>query len=669
MTQIKVAAGYVNTVPMDWQRNTSVVRQAILQAKTEDVALLCLPELCLTGYGCEDMFAAASVQEEAKRCLISLLPDCQQIAVSVGLPLWVDGALRNAACFIVDGEICGVVCKKHLAGSGVYYEPRWFRSWPVGMQDVVTIGEQNVPAGDLFFEVGGVRIGFEICEDAWVADRPGRELSEHGIDILLNPSASHFSFGKIDTRVQICEEAARAFGVGYIYSNLMGNESGRIIFDGGPMIAVVGKKSVVGERLTYSHWGITQTVIDIDALRRQRRVGREQSACTDDDPAMIDVDYPFADAPVSMPATVSSTWEGTGCSPVTRKNEEFLRAVALGLWDYLAKSRSHGFVVSLSGGADSAAVACLCAYSFLLAEQSIGLDEMKRRLSYIGSLQHTDSVWQMIQQILVCVYQKTENSSETTQNAAQKVAAALGAEFLVLDVDPLVSAYRQRVEQAIGRQLTWNTDDITLQNIQARVRGPSVWMIANIKKALLLATSNRSEAAVGYATMDGDTCGGLSPIAGIDKAFLREWLQWMQTEGPHGLKPIPDLHYVTEQAPTAELRPASAKQTDEQDLMPYDILDAIEGLAIGEKLAPIEVYLRLRQQYPTNTAKQLGDWVDKFFILWCQNQWKRERYAPSFHVDDTNLDPKTWCRFPILSGNYQKERKDLLCKIQAGDFE
>src|SRR4029434_1084536 len=107
-----------------------------------------------------------------------------------------------------------------------------------------------------------------------------------------------------------------------------------------------------------------------------------------------------------------------------------------------------------------------------------------------------------------------------------------------LDVDALVQQYTRTVEQAIGRPLSWAGDDLVLQNIQARVRGPGVWMLANLKNALLLATSNRSEAAVGYATMDGDTSGGLSPIAGIDKAFLCRWLRWLETTGPRGVGPI-----------------------------------------------------------------------------------------------------------------------------------
>ena len=237
---------------------------------------------------------------------------------------------------------------------------------------------------------------------------------------------------------------------------------------------------------------------------------------------------------------------------------------------------------------------------------------------------------------------------------------ALDAEYQEWDVDELVEGYRSLVEKGIGRGLNWDDDDLALQNIQARVRAPGVWMLTNIRNALLLSTSNRSEAAVGYATMDGDTSGGLSPISGIDKAFLRQWLRWMEEVGcSPDIVAIPELKVINDQAPTAELRPSEEGQTDESDLMPYPLLDAIEKLAIRDKKLPVEVWELMCEMQPEYDKEQLRAWVTKFFRLWSRNQWKRERYAPGFHVDDKNLDPKTWCRFPILSSGFGAELADL----------
>jgi NAD+ synthase (glutamine-hydrolysing) len=374
------------------------------------------------------------------------------------------------------------------------------------------------------------------------------------------------------------------------------------------------------------------------------------------EPETVNVSFVYSTPSRSDEPLSPAAWE-TGTA---LKEEEFTRAVCLSLFDYLRKSHSRGFVVSLSGGADSAAVACLCAMSVRLGFADIGPERFLSKLDYVQTLSDTSDPVDITHRLLTCVYQSTRNSSDVTRRAAREVATSLGAEFFEFDVDGIVQQYVQMVSAALDRPLTWETDDLALQNIQARARAPGIWMLANLRDSLLLSTSNRSEAAVGYATMDGDTSGGLSPIAGIDKAFLRHWLRWLEETGPASLGPLPALQAVNAQQPTAELRPTEAAQTDESDLMPYEVLDAIERAAIRDKLIPIEVFDRLQADYrDVYQTEELACWVDRFFRLWSRNQWKRERYAPSFHLDDENLDPKTWCRFPILSGGFTRELKEL----------
>jgi NAD+ synthase (glutamine-hydrolysing) len=213
-----------------------------------------------------------------------------------------------------------------------------------------------------------------------------------------------------------------------------------------------------------------------------------------------------------------------------------------------------------------------------------------------------------------------------------------------------VAGYVGKIEHALGRDLTWQTDDLALQNIQARVRAPSIWLLANVQNCLLITTSNRSEASVGYCTMDGDTAGSISPIAGVDKDFVKKWLRWAQTALGYEA-----LRHVNALAPTAELRPLADKQTDERDLMPYVLLNRIERLAFYDRLAPAAVLAQLVAEEPTYELEQLRAYVKRFYQLWSRNQWKRERYAPSFHLDDYNVDPRSWLRFPILSGGFAEE--------------
>lgn len=661
MRLITVGAAVLNQTPLDWEGNTTHILTAITEAKAAGVSILCLPELCLCGYGCEDAFHAPGTRRMARQMLERILPETSGLIVSLGLPVLHQNGLYNTVCLIADGRILGFVAKQHLAGDGLHYEPRWFKAWPAGVVAEVEFDGQRFPMGDIIFDCGGIRIGFEICEDAWVAARPGGNLALRGVDIILNPSASHFAFGKAAVRQRLVEEGSRAFGVTYVYSNLVGNEAGRAIYDGGAMIAAGGKLLACGPRFTYRDTAVMTAVTDIDTTRTgQARTGSFIPDVREDVEACITSAFRYPAVQPCRQVIDSAPWETSPWG----KEEEFARAISLGLFDYLRKSRSNGFVVSLSGGADSSAVACLVWVMAGLASGELGLDGLRDKLAYLRQLVGAETVEQVVGELLTCVYQGTRNSTETTEIAAEGLATALGAQYVKFDVDTLVEAYTALGAQAVGRSLSWAEDDIALQNIQARVRAPGVWLVANLKNALLLATSNRSEAAVGYATMDGDTCGGVSPVAGIDKAFLRRWLVWMQQQGPQGLVSIPALALVTRQAPTAELRPPDAGQTDEDDLMPYEVLDAIERAFIRDKQSPLEIFQCLRPFYPQYRDAQLALWVERFFTLWCRNQWKRERYAPSFHVDDENLDPKTWCRFPILSGGYRMELEELRRKVE-----
>lgn len=656
MKLVRVAAAAVNQTPLDWDRNLAHVRAAITAAREADAQCVCLPELCLTGYGCEDAFQSTGLQSTAQEVLAEVLADTRGLIVSLGLPLMHAGGLFNVACLVVDGQIAGFVAKQNLAGEGIHYEPRWFKPWPAGVRAETQVQGRTYPLGDLSFDVGGVRIGFEICEDAWVANRPGSALSLSGVDVLLNPSASHFAFGKQAIRERFVLEGSRAFNVGYVYANLLGNEAGRAIYDGGGLIAAAGKLLAAGPRFSYADQQLTTAVLDIDAIRMQRsRVGSFRPRIGEDAERQVHVPFSYPELRPEQAAIELPAWERR---PSLRE-EEFARVLPLALFDYLRKSRSRGFVVSLSGGADSSTVSVLVSLAVRQGVAELGAEAFLAKLGYLPELKGLSEPRAMVRRLLSCVYQSTRNSSTTTREAARQVAETVGAEFLDFDVDAVVQQYVQMVSQGIGRELTWERDDLALQNIQARVRSPSVWLLANLRGALLLSTSNRSEAAVGYATMDGDTSGGLSPIAGIDKAFLRRWLRWMEATGPEGLGPLPELRVVNQQQPTAELRPQAAAQTDEADLMPYDLLDAIERLAIRDKRTPRECFELLEPAWGTYSAEQLLIWLERFFRLWCRNQWKRERYAPSFHVDDENLDPKTWCRFPILSGGFERELAEL----------
>lgn len=623
MSMLTIGAASLNQTPFDWEGNLHNIQKAIAEAKEKEIDILCLPELCICGYGCEDVFLSEWLPTKSMQLLGEIKEWCSGITVAIGLPIRFRGDLYNAACLIHDTTIIGITAKQWLANDGVHYEPRWFRSWPAGQQEELQLHGDSFPFGDVIYDVHGIQLAFEICEDAWRStSRPAIRHHEKNVDLILNPSASHFAFGKSALREELVCTSSSLYECTYVYANLLGNEAGRLIYDGELLITHHGKMAQRNSRLSFKDINLISAEVDF-----KNRTFRKQELNHDPQD----------------------------------KETEFTRAASLALFDYMRKSRSRGFVLSLSGGADSSSCAVLVAEMIRRACRELGLQEFLNKAGYASLYpqlkafeKKEKALYRKIaSHMLVCAYQGTRNSSQATFDSARELAEDVGATFHHWQVDEEVESYTRKIEKALQQDLNWETDDITLQNIQARARSPIIWMLANKRGALLLTTSNRSEGDVGYTTMDGDTSGGLAPIAGVDKPFILNWLPWVQEQfGYEGLRRVNSL------PPTAELRPGSRAQTDEADLMPYSLIVAIERAAIRERFSPKQVY-RILQKQELATNQQLKEYIAKFFRLWSRNQWKRERIAPAFHLDDFNVDPRSWCRFPILSGSFAQELEEL----------
>ena len=618
---IKIGGASLNQTPIDWIGNLDNIIKAIEQARSEGVEILCLPELSITGYGCEDLFLSTWLPDKALSILNNIIPACSDIFVVAGLPVRYENKVYNCACAIHDCRMLGFYAKQFLANEGIHYEPRWFTAWEAGVVKEILLNDEKFPIGDVQFSFKNIRIGFEICEDAWrESGRPALRLWEKGVQLILNPSASHFSMGKTRQRFDLITNSSKVFNCAYVYVNLLGNEAGRIIYDGEILIAQLGRLIRSNPRLSFKNINLVSSEINFS-----------HPGLTPFDPEINDVQI----------------------------NQEFIEATALGLFDYLRKSRNKGFVVSLSGGADSSCCAILIAEMTRRGIKELGIEQFLLKLGRPDLTLEvinlpTDKAIKLINlHILACAYQGSDNSSNETLESARQLAESIGARFYHWKISDESLSYTKKIEKVLNRKLDWDNDDIALQNIQARARSPIIWMLANINKSILITTSNRSEGDVGYATMDGDTSGSLAPIAAVDKHFLRNWLVWAEGELNY-----PALGYVNRLIPTAELRPRGESQTDEKDLMPYEIMVEIERNGIRDKKSPLEVY-RIIKEHSSVTDSRLKEYIKKFFRLWSINQWKRERTAPAFHLDDFNIDPRTWCRFPILSGSFNEELKQL----------
>ena len=312
------------------------------------------------------------------------------------------------------------------------------------------------------------------------------------------------------------------------------------------------------------------------------------------------------------------------------------------------KSKDHGdfasnIALALSGGRDSAMVALIVARMFKYRHPNISDREMKEQVS-----KH-----------FFTAYMGTNNSGSSTRNAAKILAQQIGATHYDGDIQKALETHLDIFHMMTGVELQWNIPehDIPLQNVQARLRGSLIWMIANVHQAILLSTSNKSEAAVGYATMDGDTSGGLSPITDVPKSLVIEWLEWAME-----FYQLTALQDVLSTPATAELRPPEYKQSDEDDLMPFFVLDQLMYQFVQCGAEPLDMFQilwpSLKEKYQDD-AMAFGRHIEKFVRLICFAQWKRERFAISFRVTAFDLDPKTGFRFPPVQEPFSLEIAEM----------
>lgn len=672
---ISVAAVSVNTTPMDIENNTANIIAAYKEAIRAGAVVVVTPELGITGYGMQDMFYVSSFMEKIPFVVKDLSKEVEEgTLLAVGFPLLTEGGqLYNAAALLGHNEVLGIVLKQHLARSGIHYEPRWFTPWPHGVTSSIDFAGEQVLAGDVVFEASGIRIGFEICEDSWVADRPGRSLCRRLADIILNPSASHFAIGKQAERVAFVTEGSRAFGTIYVYTNLLGCESGRAVYDGDMMIASAGKLVAMSERLSFAPYKVLVANCDLRAGRMLRR----QSGMLLSDLALENDGVIFTGVTLKE-ENIQSPITGPCQVLVEDEHEVAGRVVALGLWDWMRKTHTGGFALSLSGGADSALCAAMVFFSQVQAFATLGAQRYYEILTGNGidiplltneeePLHYLKT--KVMPKVLLTLYQGSDYSGSVTFNAAKALAEEIGAWHNSWSISNLVKEYiRLSNSLTPGNELCWDKDDLALQNIQARVRAPGIWLMANRFNKLLIATSNLSEASVGYCTMDGDTSGVLSPIGGIGKSRVLQINRYLMEHGIHlqdnqvfgsDCIRIDAMKGIVCQVPTAELRPI--EQTDEKDLMPYPLLDRIRILSSADNLSPKEVYIELLRSEFVSVMSQLDIYNAclRYYRLYCRNQWKRERIAPAFHIERDSADPKSFRRFPVLSSCLKEELKEL----------
>ena len=608
---LKIASSNLNQTPLAWEKNFSNIRNSINDARKKNVKILCFPELSITGYSCQDLFFNSWFIKKSEKYLKEVVKLCDGITVLIGHPLNYNGKLYNAVSIIKNKEIKGCFIKSNLPNDGIHYEKRWFEPWRLGEIKKHIFDKKKVPIGTIQYEFSdSLTLGFEICRDSWDTERPAKYIRTKKNLLIINPIASHYAFGKFEFRKNQVLESSKKFNCTYISTNLLGNESGKFIFEGDTILAQKGRLLNITKRFSFKNYNLNVFIVNLENDINKYIYNKLNS------------------------------------------NEEFISAFSIALIDYLKKSGLNGFALSLSGGLDSSTIAILVYESVRRYVDEVGSEEVIQKLkisNFSSSMNKNENVKNILNKIFITVYQKTKNSSKETMRSAKKLSDFIGSKHFEWNIDQEVNSIVSKISKNTRVEYNWEKHDISLQNIQARVRSPFIWFIANTNNFLLLATSNRSELSVGYSTMDGDSSGSISPIAGLDKIFIQKLLKYLSEHHNYHI-----LDLVLNLKPSAELQPLKYNQTDEEDLMPYRLLSKIEYLAVKKRLGPKEIINQIKGE-----KEEIKESVKKFFSNYGKSQWKRERAAPSFHFDEFSLDSSLWHRMPILSKNYLEDINDL----------
>ncbi len=505
MSRIRVALCQLNPVVGDLSGNVAKVGKALDEAENAGADVAVFSELVLTGYPPEDLLLRPGFVRDQRSALESLAARTRSCAAVIG---FVDERLdlHNAAAVCADGVVAGVYHKRNLPNSTVFDEQRYFVAGSHPLQ---------------LFTIAGVQVGVSICEDAWNPNGPIAEQAAGGAELIVNLNASPYSRGRLHQRQQMLATRAADASCALVYVNQVGGQD-ELVFDGASMVF-----DADGRLLARAGQFVEEMmVVDLDVRPTFRKRlldprGRAQR------PALLEV-------------VVSSERRGTDsplASPVVGvaldETAEVYEALVLGTRDYVTKNGFRDVVLGLSGGIDSSLVAAIAA-------DALGPEHVHG------------------------VLMPSRYSSEGSVADATALSRALGIDDRIIPIEPAHASLLEMLAPSF-----WDRPaDLTEENLQSRIRGVLLMALSNKFGWLVLTTGNKSEVAVGYSTLYGDSAGGFAVIKDVFKTTVYELARHVNAR--HGREVISEA--VLTKAPSAELRP---DQRDDQSLPAYDELDPL----------------------------------------------------------------------------------------------
>jgi NAD+ synthase (glutamine-hydrolysing) len=507
---MRLALAQINPVVGDLEGNTELIVDRLEAARGQAADLVLFPELAVTGYPPEDLLLRPGFVRAAESRVETIAREARGTTVFLGAPHF-DRDLYNACYVLSGGEIKAVYRKRFLPNYGVFDEDRYF-----------------APGRDLILlEHGKTLVGVTVCEDMWQPGPPATDLALAGAELLVNISASPFYVGRDREREEMFVTRARDNSCFIAFCNTVGGQD-ELIFDGHS--AVIDDEGTILARAP----GFEEALLVVDVEpkevigRRLRDVRRRALAREREQVPPVEVIH----VGTRGPSTNGSKATGE-VAPFVDELEQMRLALELGLRDYVDKNGFREVVVGTSGGIDSAVTAAVAA-------EALGADRVH------------------------CVSMPSRYSSEGTRTDAQRLAESLGCSFREIPIGPIVDTF----DAALAEAFTGTEPDLTQENIQARARGVLLMALSNKFGWMLVATGNKSELSVGYATLYGDMAGGFALLKDVYKTDVFRLARHLNERAGRELIP----QSIIERAPSAELRD---NQLDEDSLPPYAELDEV----------------------------------------------------------------------------------------------
>jgi len=512
---MRLALAQINTVVGDLDGNTERIRGRLAEAKEQQADLVVFPELAVTGYPPEDLLLRPSFVQAAQAKAEVLAREARGIVALIGVP-WFDRDLYNACAVCAAGEIKTIYRKRFLPNYGVFDEDRYFATG----RDLVLL------------EHGATLVGPTICEDMWQPGPPATDLALAGAQLLVNLSASPFHLLRDREREEMFATRARDNSCLVAFCNSVGGQD-ELLFDGNSLV-LDEEGHLLARGPSFEEALLVVDIEPADAIGRRLRDVRRR-ALARDRRELPDLPVVHVGSPHGPREHVEAV-----IAPRLDELEQMRVGLELGLSDYVNKNGFGEVVVGVSGGIDSALTAALA-------------------VEALGPLR------------VHCVSMPSRYSSAETRDDARRLAANLGADFRELPIDAIYNAF----EAVLAESFAGREHDLTEENLQARIRGVLLMALSNKFGWLVVATGNKSELSVGYATLYGDLAGGFALIKDVFKTDVFRLARHMNERAGEDL--IPET--IIERAPSAELRD---NQLDEDSLPPYPALDKVLAAYVEE---------------------------------------------------------------------------------------